>query len=88
MATKEWWRRLDGVSLIKHERDIQKTKWNGNHDDAHVHGELAHEAIRRIAALPPWQKLKTAKDLRARVLELGKAGALIAAEIDRLGRMA
>lgn len=88
-----------GIELIKEERErqINEEGWTPEHDDEHAVGELAMAGScyamipeYRPAELAPlgwpwsdkWYK-PTPKD---RVRELQKAGALIAAEIDRLQR--
>lgn len=88
MATNEWWRRLDGVSLIEHERNVQREYWTDEIDDKHAHGELIQEAIAYASTYALKPKFKTIKAKKERILNLAKAGALIAAEIDRLGRIA
>jgi hypothetical protein len=87
-----------GVELIAEERDrqIKKEGWDEGHDDMHKRKELARAA--RAYALPglkasteagidwPWHDdwWKPSNDP---VRNLVKAGALIAAEIDRLQRL-
>lgn len=86
----------DGISMIAAERERQITVegWTANHDDAHSDGSLAIAAscYARAAGqnVPaswigwPWEDgWKPSCD---RVRDLVKAGALIAAEIDRLQR--
>lgn len=91
-----------GVELIAKERQrqIEKEGWSADHDDTHAGGELAHAgaAYARAAAMQanghapriphdlwPWgsEWWKASEDP---VRNLVKAGALIAAEIDRLRR--
>lgn len=84
-----------GVELIaaERERQIKEEGWTPEHDAQHTNGELAKAAV--CYALPdrlpeviplvwPWREewFKAVPDDRIR--ELSKAGALIAAEIDRL----
>jgi hypothetical protein len=72
----------DGVKLIADERVRQITVkgWSDSHDDAHTNGELIvaaiHYATANCICKPP----------SGRIGNLAKAGALIAAEIDRIMR--
>lgn len=90
---------LSGVELIaaERERQINEEGWTPEHDDAHCHGELAIAAARyavhgtdaRVVHAggeedPTIDWLKFDGEIR----ELVKAGALIAAEIDRKLRQA
>ena len=92
-----------GIELIAEERARQVSKecWTPEHDDKHVDNELARAAAcyalpLRSFQYPPvglerlwpwdWKWWKPTPDDRIR--ELSKAGALIAAEIDRLQRLA
>jgi hypothetical protein len=87
-----------GIELIAEERQrqIKKLGWTAKHDDGHDQEELAR--VGALYALPKryreyyniypktwdfcwWQPEEN------RVRELAKAGALIAAEIDRLQRV-
>ncbi len=90
--------RLDGVSLIAQERERQKSVegWTVAHDDAHEAGELQEAAIAyamygnprtndEAPLLFPWPDFWKPSDDPIR--NLVKAGALLAAEIDRLQRM-
>lgn len=84
-----------GVNLIKQERErqIYREGWSSEHDDKHVNNELALAAacyavpdVFSQGYWPPtwdssWYKSTT------RIRDLVKAGALIAAEIDRLQRI-
>lgn len=86
-----------GADLIAGERQRQITQegWTALHDDKHTDGELAYAAAHYIAAAlgeddsvlgswpwnPSWWKPSDDP-----VRNLVKAGALIAAEIDRLRR--
>jgi len=89
-----------GTELIAIERERQMSKegWTAEHDDRHTKSELARVAA--IYALPvEYRKLRYVEmwpvswswdwwkpTPRNRIKELTKAGALIAAEIDRLQR--
>lgn len=88
--------RPTGVDLIYVERlrQVQVEVWTPEHDDAHVDGELARAARAYLSVdeaepmIPPvgwpWETMawKPGDPLRNHV----KAGALVAAEIDRLLR--
>lgn len=93
---------IDGAERIRLERERQKTVegWTLKHDDEHDGMELAQAAV--CYAMPPkrepldyraqfwpdsWSPewFKPSKENRIRELE--KAGALIAAEIDRMERL-
>ena len=88
---------MNGATLIARERarQISKEKWSPRHDDTHVNHELAWAA--RCYAVPhtdeqsmphgewPW-KSQWWKPSNDPVRNLVKAGALIAAEIDRVQR--
>lgn len=88
----------DGAHLIERERARQKSEegWTADHDDLHDQGELAAAASRyalyhtayyeqsEIGTYWPWHP-KWWKPADA-VRNLVKAGALIAAEIDRIQR--
>lgn len=88
-----------GVGLIASERlrQINKEDYSLDHDWHHVHGELSLAAVcytmpptfgfRRYEDVPsawPWGKQDWKPTPENRIKELAKAGALIAAEIDRL----
>lgn len=82
-----------GVDLIRRERERQVSEegWTPEHDDAHVDGVLSRAAA--CYAHPPlffhlWPWDRHWWKPGDRVRELAKAGALIAAEIDRLYRAA
>lgn len=90
-----------GVELIAAERKRQMREegWTPSHDDSHARGEMALAAAKyaipesrraSIAArgvrLWPWASRWWKPTPNYRVRELVKAGALIAAEIDRLQR--
>lgn len=87
---------------VERKRQIEAEGWTPEHDDAHDLGELLHAAQSYVmvadaqaqrAKLPPcfipkfwpWER-KWWKPSPDRVRNLVKAGALIAAEIDRLQR--
>lgn len=84
-----------GAELIAAERERQITAegWTAAHDDTHDRGALVEAAVcyalsgtgRRVPSLWPWDATwwKPSKDP---VRNLVRAGALIAAEIDRLQR--
>jgi hypothetical protein len=92
-----------GVELIaaERERQIVEEGRTPEHDDAHVAGELAQAGGAYAIQAPgwwPWEQrpvmTRTATSLddaptwrMNRRRELAKAGALIAAEIDRLTRL-
>ncbi len=82
----------DGVALIATERSRQLTQegWTIEHDDEHAGGELALAAASYASGekLPswPWGDNWWKPSRANRIRELQKAGALIAAEIDRLLR--
>jgi hypothetical protein len=94
----------EGLELIAKERkrQIEKEGWTPDHDDEHEGEELARAAacyalpahyrqvagpIAGVPLLWPWA-VRWWKPSPDRVRELSKAGALIAAEIDRLSRRA
>ncbi|HSH23959.1 MAG TPA: hypothetical protein VLA13_00260 [Massilibacterium sp.] len=90
-----------GIELIKEERlrQISEEGWTPEHDDKHAFEEMAIAAS--CYATPeilkdykqgvpknwPWDKEWYKPTPENRVRELTKAGALIAAEIDRLQRL-
>lgn len=89
----------DDVSLIAAERkrQVEVEGWKPEHDDSHTSGELAIAAAcyasvgnSRLAILAhwPWDLHWWKPTAENRIRELEKAGALIAAEIDRLRRLA
>lgn len=86
----------DGAALIaaERERQVSDEKWSSSHDDEHDSGQLATAAGCYIfsglagfaGAHWPWMWSWWKPTPGDRVRELTKAGALIAAEIDRLQR--
>jgi hypothetical protein len=93
---KEIARNNDGLEVIANERirQIQEEGWSPEHDDQHEFGELSNAAAAyaltnnyyNAGNFWPWHPdwFKPTPD--DRIKQLGKAGALIAAEIDRLKR--
>jgi len=87
---------MDGTASISAERERQKTAegWTAEHDDTFIDGELVDAAICYARTIARW---KAAGDRwpwadewwkpRSRRENLVRAGALIAAEIDRLDRL-
>lgn len=84
-----------GINLIERERNRQKwvEGWSEEHDDKHVNNELALAAacyavpdVFSQGYWPPTWDLSWYKST-TRIRNLVKAGALIAAEIDRLQRI-
>lgn len=90
----------DGLDLIAKERQrqIDSEGWTDQHDDGHVNGDMARAAS--CYAMPgycrselfkalvwPWDDSWWKPSPEDRIRELAKAGALIAAEIDRLQRL-
>lgn len=85
-----------GADLIAAERRRQVTVegWSEDHDDQHTGGELAFAAMAymdpddetNVPLWWPWDMADFKPSPGDRIRELVKAGALIAAEIDRLGR--
>src|SRR5678815_3762784 len=88
-----------GAELISRERSRQMSEegWSAEHDDTHVHGEMAVAAARYALAHSRATTAKTAVNRAWRwnsywfkpkdtISNLVRAGALIAAEIDRLQR--
>jgi hypothetical protein len=87
---------MTGIERIAKERKRQvgKERWTKAHDDGHVNDELAraaacyalaYEEEKRLPVDWPWERESWKPCSRVRNLE--KAGALIAAEIDRLLRL-
>jgi hypothetical protein len=92
---------LDGAEAIRRERERQKTVegWSSKHDDdEHTGGELAQAAAAyavgdarlypRSWSLLWWKVPRTPNGTIDRKREVEKAGALLAAEWDRLARAA
>lgn len=90
--------KLTGIERIaaERQRQMEVEGWTPSHDDTHSNGELAKAAlcyiaqqysgrVRRVIEWWPWEPCwwKSSKDP---IRNLEKAGALIAAEIDRLQR--
>jgi hypothetical protein len=92
-----------GLIAAERERQVSKEGWTPEHDDAHEMGELAAAAIayaspfesikarsliceEHVCEVWPWDP--EAFKPGDRIRDLTKAGALIAAEIDRLQRLA
>lgn len=91
----------DGIWLIRNERlrQVNEEGFSAEHDDCHAEGQLAHAAA-CYADAPglgsaegeppttwPWADDWWKPCPNDRIRELAKAGALIAAEIDRLLRL-
>lgn len=92
-----------GIELIAEERErqISQEGWTPEHDDGHKRGELldagigyihgainvGHPAMERPPITWPWEA-ESWKPSEDPVRNLVKAGALLAAEIDRLQRLA
>lgn len=99
VATRDAEKPDNGATRIAAERDRQvlSLHWDAAHDDDHARGELAQAAAcyalvglrscRTIEKLWPWDGVDWKAEGRTRIRQLEKAGALIAAEIDRLLRM-
>lgn len=82
---------MTGSELIKSERlrQIDKEGWSFEHDDQHNRGELIEAALCYIdpdIATWPWDKSWDKRNQHNHIRRLAIAGALIAAEIDRLQR--
>lgn len=89
---------MNGAQLIADERlaQVQRDGWTPDHDDRHVEGELLSAAQSYIIeVMDPGEAIHTGfwpenwiwNPSEDPVRNLVKAGALIAAEIDRLKRM-
>jgi hypothetical protein len=93
---------MTGAELItaERQRQIDVEGWTAQHDDRHTNHELVAAACcyasppkerpashHHIIELWPWDILWWKPSPEDRVRELTKAGALIAAEIDRLHRI-
>lgn len=111
---------MTGAERIAAERrrQIEAEGWTPEHDDEHVHGEIAWAAVcyaapalvKAFVPVPcgcreaccehvggtvsrwtdpwPWERNADKRRSATRIRDLEKAGALIAAEIDRLQRLA
>lgn len=85
---------MNGADLIRAERERQMAEegWSASHDDCHRHGELARAAARYaleglpVTGRPRWPWSRDWWKPKGRIKNLTRAGALIAAEIDRLQR--
>lgn len=92
---------MNGAELIAVERrrQVEVEGWSPEHDDHHTHGELATAGA--VYAMPangswkasewPFEPESLKHDwntAEGRIRELTRAGALVAAEIDRLQRLA
>lgn len=77
-----------GNELISDERATHEAKgWTAAHDDAHKNGELALNAAQMIFGYEDrWGLTNKTFEEGGRIRQLVVAGALIAAEIDRLQR--
>mgnify|MGYP001338024131 CR=1 FL=1 len=89
-----------GIELIAEERkrQVEKEGWSSEHDDKHSYSELARAAAcyaipswfthsrRMVFSIWPFEPEFFKRTADNRVRDLVKAGALIAAEIDRLNR--
>jgi hypothetical protein len=92
---------MNGIERINEERrrQIEKENWNSDHDDLHSNEELAIAAVwyatpielrDHINIITGWSDdwFKPGDgSINGRLRELEKAGALIAAEIDRILRV-
>jgi hypothetical protein len=89
----------DGVQRIaaERQRQVEREGWTPEHDDEHVAGEMAWAAVCYTAPYPvrhetsgrdpwPWEPKWDKRGEHNRIRQLEIAGALIAAEIDRLLR--
>lgn len=81
-----------GVEVIaaERERQVSEEGWSSEHDDTHDDGSLARAAGAYVLQARGWWPHEWGEPPVIpgpdRVRELAKAGALIAAEIDRLQR--
>jgi hypothetical protein len=94
---------MDGAELIATERQRQVSEegWTPEHDDGHMRGELALAGACYAVPFPDalaagwswpfepevFKRVSNGGAVEPRIRELVKAGALIAAEIDRLERV-
>lgn len=85
---------MTGVELIaaERERQVSSEGWTPEHDDGHRDGALAHAAAvyasDRVDIADVWPWPGEAPKIKDEISNLVRAGALIAAEIDRLQRQA
>lgn len=85
---------MSGVERIADERERQKAQWSAENDDTHTPRDgMARTAVSLIndwstEETPAWGIHLTTKTRGDRVRQLTIAGALVAAEIDRLERLA
>lgn len=87
-------KKMTGIELITKEREeqLQKHGWTPQHDDQHYDGSLVHAAISAMLLdgdfFPENWDLKYFNKFESKTLidRMKVAGALIAAEIDRLQR--
>jgi hypothetical protein len=86
-------RAATGAEMIaaERQRQIEAEGWTPEHDDQHTQGEMAQAAacyLIRTVIFPawPWDRQWWKPTPNDRIRELTKAGALVAAEIDRLER--
>ncbi len=84
---------VSGIERItaERQRQIEAEGWTLEHDDTHTMGELAGMASWYAQPIPEWRAVMPTPRWERRpgdrIRELEKAGALIAAEIDRLLRL-
>lgn len=85
---------MNGVERIaaERERQVSAEGWSLEHDDQHVDGALAHAAAvyasDRVDINDVWPWPDEGPKIKDEISNLVRAGALIAAEIDRLQRQA
>lgn len=82
---------MNAIELIavERQRQIDVEGWTPEHDDEHTDGAIAHAAAAYAMSsldLWPWEA-RWWKPSADRVRDLVKAGALIAAEIERIRRV-
>lgn len=90
---------MNGIERIAAERkrQIEEEGWTAKHDDRHIRGEMASlaalyalptrdQSAARALFYPPTWGHEWWKPSTSRIRDLERAGALIAAEIDRLLR--
>lgn len=81
---------MNGVDLIaaERQRQVEAEGWTPEHDDTHDREELTLAALTYLTRSPwPWDDGKPRLGPRRTIDDLVKAGALIAAEIDRRQRV-